>query len=166
MSQAIKYQNTTVEPFKSANEIAMLVQKYGGTRFEMRWDNGRLAGVRFAIKHERLGEVPVRLDAKTKKIEDILYSKTSKGREACRDLAYRIAWRQLKDFVEQSLLAVETGLFPLHEAFMAQMETPNPEGGEPITVGQLFEKRATAVPGGITLMLAAPIVEAEYEVLT
>jgi hypothetical protein len=174
--QAIKYEGTTVDPAKSAAEIAGLVQKYGGTRFEMKWDQySRLQGVRFAIRHERLGEIPVRLMAQIANVEKYLlkkrpwsYSmrKTKAQHEAeMRDTAYRVSWRQLKDFVEQSLLAVETGLFPLHEAFMAQVEMEDPAGGDPITVGQLFEAQATRGRGGALLMLAAPAptVEADYE---
>ena len=37
MSQAIKYESTTVEPEQSAAEIMRLVRAYGGTRFEMIW---------------------------------------------------------------------------------------------------------------------------------
>ena len=45
MSQAIKYESTTVEPEQSAAEIMQLVRAYGGTRFEMIWgDHGLRAG--------------------------------------------------------------------------------------------------------------------------
>ena len=39
MSQAIKYESTTVEPEQSAAEIMQLVRAYGGIRFEMIWEN-------------------------------------------------------------------------------------------------------------------------------
>lgn len=140
MSQAIKYENTSVDPSQSAAEIARLVQKYGGTRFEMRWDeHSRLGGVRFAIRHERLGEIPVRLVAQIGNVERYILdakpwtTRMRKGRQQykaeCRDKAYRVAWRQLKDFVEQALLAVETGLFPLHEAFIGPDGDARPRDG-------------------------------------
>ena len=45
MSQAIKYESTTVEPEQSAAEIMQLVRAYGGNRFEMIWgDHGLQAG--------------------------------------------------------------------------------------------------------------------------
>lgn len=174
MGQAIKYENTTVDPSVSAMQIGQLVQRYGGSRFEMQWnDRGRLIGVRFAIRHDRLGEVPVRLMASIENVEGLIrerrpYSSRMRKTRAqwaewCADVAYRVAWRQLKDFVEQALLAVETGLFPLHEAFMAQVETPDPETGEPITVGELFGRHAVLESSGLRL-LPSPVVEAEYEV--
>lgn len=174
MSQPIKYATTKIDPTQSAGEIAQLVQKYGGSRFEMMWDGqGRLIGIRFAIRHERLHEVPVRLMAAIENVEAIVrerqpYSRRmrrtrSEWEEETRVQAYRIAWRQLKDFVEQSLLAVETGLFPLLDAFMAHVETPDPETGEPSTVGQLFDRHATLTSSGLRL-LPPGIQEADYEI--
>jgi hypothetical protein len=164
--QAIKYQGTTVEAIKSAGEIQRLVQQYGGTRCEIRWDTkGNVVGVRFAIRHERFGEVPVRLAAKTAKIEEILKRRTSIGHEKRPAQAYRIAWRQLKDFVEQALLAVETGLFPLHEAFMASVETEDPETGESITWGEMLERHGAGGVGGLRLLGSGPkVIEAVYTV--
>ena len=73
MSQAIKYQQTTIPAEKSAAQIQALVAKYGGTRCEVKWDEkGNVTSVRFAIRHERFGEVPIRLVAKTETIFKIL----------------------------------------------------------------------------------------------
>lgn len=163
-AQKIKYQGTTVEATKSAQELCGLVQKYGGTRFEMQWKDGILTGVRFALKHAKLGEIPVRLEARTQRIEQIL-SRVIWAADKRRAQAYRIAWRQLKDFVEQQLLAIETGLFPVHEVFMAQVETRDPVSGELVTMGDLLERHAAIAPGGgIRLLPAPPTLDAEFEV--
>lgn len=166
--QAIKYESTTIDPGKSAGELAQLVQKYGGSRFEMQWGaDGLLTGIRFALRHPKLGEVPVRLVARTERINEIM-AKTDKWRwkkDARQMQAYRIAWRQLKDFIEQQLLAVETGLFPVHEVFMAQIETRDSETGEMVTMGELLDRHAALAPGGGIRLLPAPrTIEAEYEV--
>jgi hypothetical protein len=175
--QPIKYASTTVTPTKSAGEIQDLVRRYGGTRCEIMWDtHGRVTGVRFAVRHERFGEVPVRLTAKTGRIFEILKAarprksyvptKERERRDAADvEQAYRIAWRQLRDFVEQALLAVETGLFPLHEAFMAAVETEDPQTGESVTWGELLERHGASGPGGLRLLSPAPhIIEAEYAI--
>lgn len=163
-SQKIKYQSTKVDPTKSATELSQLIEKYGGTRFEMRWESGILLGIRFALVHPKLGEIPVRLDARIERIRQIL-SRTMWGDEKIRLQAYRIAWRQLKDFVEQQLLAVETGLFPVHEVFMAQVEARDPETGELVTVGDLLERHGALAPGGgIRLLPAPPVLEGAYVV--
>ena len=120
MSQAIKYESTTIEPEQSAAEIMRLVRAYGGTRFEMIWGDHGLRGVRFTIQTSQ-GQVPVRLGARVERVAEIIRQKRPWSRRMRRsqleyekwveeELAYWIAWRQLRDFVEQALLAVETGL--------------------------------------------------------
>ena len=156
MAQAVKYQTTTIAPEKSASELAAIVRKYGGSRFEQRWnDAGELAGVRFAIRME-VGEVPVILTAKTEKITDILFRKTSMGRQKAREQAYRIAWRHLKDLTEQLLLATELGLRSVPEAFMADIEVWDDLQQETVTMAELVNRRAVIEEGerGLRLMPA------------
>ena len=51
VTQAIKYERTEVEAEKSVSEIARLVRRYGGSRFETLWDEtGEVRGIRFAIR--------------------------------------------------------------------------------------------------------------------
>jgi len=136
--------------------------KYGATRFETRWDpeTRRLLGLRFAIIQEPWGELPVRLQAQTENILEILRSHQGpRSRKTDRDLldhAERIAWRQLKDVVEQLLLAVETGLWSLAQAFMAHVEVWDEEARETVTMSQLLATRAELLPGekGIRLLPA------------
>ncbi len=163
MSQAIKYESTTVEPEQSAAEIMQLVRAYGGTRFEMMWGNHGLRGVRFAIQTEH-GEVPVRLEARVERVAEIIREKKPYSPQMRRTeeqyrawveqkLAYRIAWRQLRDFVEQSLLAVETGLFDIAGAFMANVEVWDDESDEVVTMAELVARRMSLQPGSGALRL-------------
>lgn len=164
MAQKIKYQTTEVDPTKSAQQLMDLVRKYGGTRFELQWKDALLTGVRFALKHPKLGEIPVRLEARTEKIRQLL-SHTSLWGERLTIQAYRIAWRQLKDFVEQQLLAIETGLFPVHEVFFAQIETQDPVSGQLITMGELLERHGAMTHAGtVKLLPAPPTIDAEFQV--
>lgn len=159
MSPRLKYADTTVEATKSAGQIGDLVRKYGGSRFEVQWsESGMLTGVRFALRHPTLGEVPVRLLARTDRIVELL-RRGERGREQ----AYRIAWRQLRDFVEQALFAVETKLFPIHEVFMAQTEVYDHDSGETITFGELLERRGGRTAGGaLQLRAGPPVVDATF----
>jgi hypothetical protein len=165
--QVIKYETTAVEPGKSAAEIAQLVQVYGGSRFEMQWaSDGLLTGIRFALRHPTLGEIPIRLVARIEKIDKLLQNSAKWRWHRDRKLqAHRIAWRQLKDFIEQQLLAVKTGLFLTHEVFMAQVEASDPETGVIITIGELVERYGALSPkGGLRLLPAPPTLEGAYEV--
>ena len=163
MSQAIKYESTTIEPEQTATEIMQLVRKYGGVRFEMVWGERGLRGVRFAIQTEH-GEVPVRLEARVERVAEIIRQKKPYSYRIKRnrfeydkwveeELAYRIAWRQLRDFVEQSLLAVETGLFDLAGVFMGSVEVWDNETDEVVTMAELVARRMSLQPGSGALRL-------------
>ncbi len=161
--QAIKYESTEIEPEKSAAEIMQLVRKYGGIRFEMVWGELGLRGVRFAIETPQ-GPVPVRLEARVERVAEIILQKKPWGHRMRRnrleyekwveeELAYRIAWRQLKDFVEQALLAVETGLFDLAGVFMGSVEVWDNEAEEVVTMAELVASRMSLQSGNGALRL-------------
>lgn len=173
MAQSIKYEKTEIDPAKSVAEIGELVRKYGGSRFEQLWgEAGEVSGVRFAIRHEEIGELPISMTARTGEIERIL---TASGYATGRTLeqkrerpervasqARRVAWRHLKDLTEQLLLAVELGLRSLPAAFMADIETFDESTGETVTMYEFFERHA-AVSGsrrGVELTAARPASEA------
>lgn len=166
-AQAIKYQTTTIDANQSAGEIARLVMKYGGARFEMRWSAaGELEAVRFAIRAEELGEVPVVLRAATDRIEEVLrrakpYTSRSRAtREEydheIRAQAQRIAWRHIRDLTEQLLLAVHLGLRSIGAAFMADIEVWDDARDETVTMAEFLARRAVLEPGerGIRMLSA------------
>lgn len=111
--------------------------------------------MRFAIKTEH-GEVPVRLDARVDRVAEIILERipwtTRRHRskrehhEYIRERAYCVAWRQLRDFVEQALLAVETGLYDLAGAFMASMEVWDDEYNAVVTMQELVARRMAMIP--------------------
>jgi hypothetical protein len=151
--QVIKYQTTTVDHDTSISEIAALVRRYGGTRFEQQWDKyGRPTGIRFAIQQAELGEIPVKLTAQTDTIHEILHKAGVFGRvypnaarqERLQEQAARIAWRHMKDLVEQLLLAVQLGLKTLSAAFMSDVEVWDEASGETVTMAEFVGRYAVA----------------------
>ncbi|MCE2456178.1 MAG: hypothetical protein J4G12_10285 [Gemmatimonadetes bacterium] len=150
--QVVKYQTTSVEAARSAQQICDLARKYGASRFEMRWDDRRrLEGVRFAVRHPEAGEVPVVLRAPEETITRILWDargpNSRKTRAEIADQAHRIAWRHMKDLTEQLLLATRLGLRTVEGAFMADIEVWDDETGETTTMAELFARRARLEPG-------------------
>ncbi len=163
-TQVIKYQDTKVEVEKTVSELAALIKRYGGSRFEQAWTpSGGVEGVRFAIRHETLGELPVNLTAKTAQIRRIMeeaglwktYPKAEREEkletQAQRIQAQRIAWRHLKDLTEQLLLAVSLGLKTLPEAFLADVEMLDQATGETLRMGEFLERHASLGPGGLEI---------------
>lgn len=143
MAQKIKYQDTTVDPMASAAQIAALISRYGARSFGQHYaEDGSLSGVHFVLRVQDAGDLPVMLRAPSQTIEAILWggkipapaASWDKAGQAKRikvhEQALRIAWRHLKDYIEQSLLAVQTGLFPVGAAFMAHMEGWDSESGQ------------------------------------
>ena len=152
MAQIVKYQTTQVDATKSAQQICDLARKYGVSRFEQRWDDqGRLEGIRFALPHEGIGEIPVLLRAPLETIFDILWGargySSRKTRKDIEEQARRIAWRHMKDLTEQLLLAAQLGLRSPAGAWMPDIEVWDEEAGETTTMAELFGRRAQLVPG-------------------
>lgn len=159
MANAIKYQDTRVEVEKTLSELTALIKRYGGTSFEQHWTpEGRVSDVRFAIHHDTLGELPVRLVARTGRIQRILldaglwksYQKTERENKIAAQ-AEKIAWRHIKDLTEQLLLAVQLDIRSLPEAFLADVEIVDPRLGESVRMAEYLESRASAGPEGLML---------------
>lgn len=172
MAQTLKYETTTVDASQSAMQLSALVQRYGGTRFELRWDDGILTGVRFAIAHPALGEIPVRLQARIREVETRLRKARPWHRRMRRtpaqyeremaEQAYRIAWRHLKDLCEQLLVATDLGVIEIHEGFLWAVEAEDPVTGQVTTFGDLLAQHTKAIGAGGALRLLPA--EAEYEI--
>ena len=148
--QTIKYARTTVEPDQSAQEITALCRRYSNAkRVEMIWgDDGTLTSIRFTMSTPE-GEVPVLLRAASETIYRILVKRRSpratKSLAEVRKQAERIAWRHLKDWTEQTLLAAYLGIHKTATiAFMAHLETR-----DGITLGENLLGEAQGHSGGL-----------------
>lgn len=156
MGTTVKYQNTKIDATESATEIAALIRQHGGTRFEMIWDDdGELEAIRFAIRVEDMGEVPVRLGVQTRRIFEQLWKSNLGGsvydeerHDLIRKQANRIAWRNLKDYLERALQTVESGLLPLFEVFMAHIEVWDDLTGKNVTMSEYMIRRAHTLKDG------------------
>ena len=166
-TQVIKYRDTKVDAERTVAELGALIKRYGGSRFEQSWEpDGCVGGVRFAVRHETLGELPVSLTARTEQIRRIMldaglwksYSPADRERKITVQ-SERVAWRHIKDTTEQLLLAVQLGLRTLPEAFMADVELYDRERGELVRMGEYLERRASAGPDGLELTTTAAAAE-------
>lgn len=170
---AIKYQETEVPAERSIGQITTLIREYGGTRFEQIWgEDGRVLGIRFAIRHPQIGELPVSLTTKYTQIERILHeaglwrsmSNTRRSERIGRQ-AERIAWRHTKDLTEQLLLSVRLGLRTLPAAFMADVEVLDEHTGETVTMFELFERSAELSASGRSIELTVNRTSGEVRAL-
>ncbi len=158
MAQSIKYESTKIDPTQSASEVAQLVQRYGASRFELRWNERmELEGIRFALRVAEIGEVPIRVEARSEKIVRVLQrAHPSWTSTQVREQALRIAWRHLRDLSEQLLLAVELGLKDVGAAFMDGVEVYDDVADETVTIAEYLNRRARlgAGEGGLRFLPA------------
>ena len=158
MSQVIKYESTNVPATKSAMQIGELCQKYGCLAFETRWsDNGRVSGVKFRLKTEH-GTMRIKLDVPVDKVFDILWEKklrsggrSSKTRDQVFATAERIAWRHMRDLVEQTLLCSKLGLRTPAASFMADIIVEDGTAREK-TFGEVMAEIGEFTPAGLLKM--------------
>lgn len=159
MTNAIKYQDTKVDVEKTLSDLTNLIKRYGGTRFEQNWTpDGHVRGVRFAIHHDTLGELPVRMLARTDRIQTILlnaglwksYPRQEREKKV-KAQAERIAWRHVRDLTEQLLLAVQLDIRSMPEAFLADVEIFDSQLGETVRMSDYLQSRAYTSSEGLVL---------------
>lgn len=142
-----RFWTTEVDAAKSVAEIGELLRKHGVRRCTTDWDsNGEPVAILFTMPVAALEgrHVPVRLAAQTLPLQQRMREAGVRGN--LRAQACRVAWRQLKAWIEMSLEAAANGVKPFHEVFLADvvLDPEDPEGGR---VADLFEKRASALLG-------------------
>lgn len=119
-----KFYTTKVEAAKTAQEIGEIVREHGARRYQVKFDgDGKVTGVAFGLIVERIGfEVPVKLTAQTEALSTRLRGHyPSWDAQRADEQALRVAWRQLKAYVEICMEMVENGVKPFHEVFMADV---------------------------------------------
>lgn len=136
MAQPIKYWDTDVPAARTASQLMDLLVKYKAERTMIEWDeNAQPTAVMFAIRDAKLGVIPVRIKARVDEVAIAVRKIT--GRPVDRARAQRIAWRHLKDLVEQQLFGVSLGQMTMAETFFSNMLLAPQTGVE--TMGEYMQ---------------------------
>lgn len=113
----IKNYTTKVSASKTVGEIQEILAKHCSSRIMLDYDDGHVASVCFAVKTPhgmRSFRLPARVDA--------VYSvMLDQGVKTDRDQAERVAWRNVKDWVDAQMAMVETDQAEIAEVFMPYM---------------------------------------------
>lgn len=140
--QPIKYWETKVTAAKSASEVLDLLVRYKAERTTIEWDGaGNPLAVAFAIRDAQAGVIPVRLVARTADVKAALRKMGKYPKDE--DHVRRIAWRHLRDLIEQQLLSVHLGMSSLVETFFANVQV-----GQGAGVSTLGEWVSVALQSG------------------
>lgn len=114
MSDNPRFYTTSIPAGRTASEIGEIVREYGARRYQVEFDDaGEPVGLGFTMEVPAIGSVPVLLKAQ---IEGL-----ARRLDGDRDQARRVAWRQLKSYVEMTLELVENGVKEFHEVFLGDV---------------------------------------------
>jgi len=119
MSPIANYTTTVTAP-KSIGEIQGMLVAHGATHILMDYKDGEAVGLAFMVK-TNYGEVPFSLPANIDRVQAVLNKqrvRTTVGRE----LASRVAWRILKDWVRAQMAILETEMVTIDQVFLPYMQ--------------------------------------------
>lgn len=119
MSPIANY-STTVTALKSIGEIQGMLVAHGATHILMDYDQGEPVGLAFIVITS-YGEVPFRMPANIDRVQAVL-NKQRVRTTVSRELASRVAWRILKDWVRAQMAILETEMVSIDQIFLPYMQ--------------------------------------------
>lgn len=119
MSPIANY-STTVTAMKSIGEIQGILVAHGAKHILMDYDHGEPIGVAF-ITATPYGDTPFRLPANIDRVQAVLNKQRVRS-EVSRELASRVAWRILKDWLRAQMAILETEMVSIEQVFLPYMQ--------------------------------------------
>ena len=120
--KALKNYTTSIAVSKTLTEIQQILLDFGakGIGFEYT-DNGRIKGIFFKIElndNDRLVNVPSRVENVIKVLKEQKYYRDD-------DHAYRVAMRNIKDWLDAQMAMLATKMVEFPEIFLPYMVSPS-----------------------------------------
>ncbi len=140
MSKIANY-STTVTALKSIGEIQGILVAHGAKSILMDYDMGEPIGLSFIIETP-YGDTPFRLPASIDRVQAVLNKQRIRS-VVPKDLASRVAWRILKDWVRAQMAILETNMVSIDQIFLPYMQV---DGGKILYEVMLDHK--LQLPGG------------------
>ncbi len=119
MRQSIKNYTTTIPANKTVAEIMDILVAHGVTEVRTQWRDGHITALLFACEGlgfelpARVDQVRLRLCADRVKNKDIL-----SAAQTTEEHAEKVAWRNLKDWVDAQFALIDTGMVTVPEVFL------------------------------------------------
>ena len=113
--------STTVTAQKSIGEIQKDLVKHGAKKILMDYENQEPIGLSFIID-TTFGEMPFKLPANIERVQAVL-NKQRVRTSVPRDMAVRVAWRILKDWVRAQMALLETEMVSIEQIFLPYMQS-------------------------------------------
>lgn len=115
--------STEVTALKSIGEIQRILVAHKAEHILMDYKDGEPIGLSFIVKTQ-FGDTPFRLPANIERIQAVL-NKQRIRKVITRDMAARVAWRILRDWVRAQMAILETEMVSIEQVFLPYMQTQN-----------------------------------------
>jgi len=134
--------STTVTARKSIGEIQGMLVAHGAKCILTDYDEGKPVGLAFIVATP-YGEVPFRLPANIDRVQAVL-NKQRVRTEVSVELASRVAWRILKDWIRAQMAILDTEMVSVDQIFLPYMEA----GEKGKTLYEVMLDHRLQLPGG------------------
>lgn len=112
--------STTVTALKSIGEIQGILVAHGAKRILMDYDGEEPVGLAFIVA-TAYGDTPFRLPANIDRVWAVLNKQRVRS-QVSKELASRVAWRILKDWVRAQMAILETEMVTIDQVFLPYMQ--------------------------------------------
>ena len=112
--------STTVTALKSIGEIQGILVAHGAEHILMDYKDGEPVGLSFIVATQ-FGSVPFKLPSNIERVHAVL-NKQRVRTNVPRDMAIRVAWRILKDWVRAQMAILETEMVSIEQIFLPYMQ--------------------------------------------
>jgi hypothetical protein len=112
--------STTVTARKSIGEIQGILVAHGAKHILMDYEQEMPVGLAFIVETP-YGEVPFRIPANIDRVQAVL-NKQRVRTQVSEEMATRVAWRILKDWVRAQMAILDTEMVTIDQVFLPYME--------------------------------------------
>lgn len=127
--------STKIDSTKTAGEIMQLLSKFNATQILTLYNGGEITGLSFIVDKNGK-ELPFKLPIRWQPVLEAMKNDRQTPNNLCNpEQAKRVAWRQIKRWIEAQLALLGVGMVCIEEIFMPYLITGKDE--------TLYEKLVT-----------------------
>lgn len=143
---AVLNYTTTIPAWRTVAEVEHLLMEHGATAVIKQFEDGRIIGLAFCILINDTQQLPIKLPVRIPQVLEAMRrdkkAHPKKQMTLTMEQAERVAWRQIRDWVEVQMQMVE-----LEQMTMAQVFLQGVQNRNGITIYEQLESSGYLLPG-------------------